>query len=61
MKRRLERVPLPDEHGAEERAWHIVRAAYDEREPVAWPRSTRSLAFAAAGVAIVAASGDASR
>ena len=49
-------MPLPDEHGAEERAWHIVRAAYEEREPVAWPRKhARSLALAAAGVAIVAA------
>ncbi len=56
MKRRLERVPLPDEHAAEERAWQIVRAAYEQREPVAWPRKhARSLAFAAAGVAIVAA------
>lgn len=56
MKRRLERVPLPDEHGAEERAWQTVRAAYDEREPVRWPRKhARSLAFAALGVAIVAA------
>jgi hypothetical protein len=56
VKRRLERVPLPDERGAEERAWNIVRAAYDEREPVAWPRRhARSLALAAVGVAIVAA------
>jgi hypothetical protein len=56
VKRRLDRVPLPDERGAEERAWSIVRAAYDEREPVAWPRRhARALAFAAAGVAVVAA------
>jgi hypothetical protein len=56
VKRRLERVPLPDEQGAEERAWNIVRGAYEEREPVAWPRKhARSLAFAAVGVAIVAA------
>ena len=56
MKRRLERVPLPDEHGAEERAWEIVRAAYEEREPVTWPRRhVRSLALAAAGAALVAA------
>lgn len=56
MKRRLERVPLPDERSAEERAWQTVRAAYEEREPVIWPRRhARSLAFAAAGVAIVAA------
>jgi hypothetical protein len=56
VKRRLERVALPDEHGAEERAWQIVRAAYEEREPVAWPRRhARPLAFAALGVALVAA------
>jgi hypothetical protein len=56
VKRRLERVPLPDERGAEERAWQIVRAAFEEREPVRWPRKhARALAFAAAGVAIVAA------
>jgi hypothetical protein len=56
VKRRLERVPLPDEHGAEERAWNVVRAAYEQREPVAWPRRhARPLAFAAMGVAIVAA------
>jgi hypothetical protein len=56
VKRRLERVPLPDEHGAEERAWQTVRAAYEEREPVRWPRKhARSVAFAAVGVAIVAA------
>jgi dipeptidyl aminopeptidase/acylaminoacyl peptidase len=56
VKRRLERVPLPDEHGAEDRAWQTVRAAYEEREPVRWPRRhARSLALAAAAVAIVAA------
>lgn len=56
MKRRLERVPLPDEHGAEERAWQTVRAAFEQREPVRWPRKhARSLAFAAVGAAIVAA------
>lgn len=56
MKRRLERVPLPDERGAEERAWETVRAAFEAREPVIWPRRhVRSLAFAAVCVAIVAA------
>jgi hypothetical protein len=28
----------PNEHEAEERAWAVVRLAYTEREPVAWPR-----------------------
>jgi hypothetical protein len=56
VKRRLERVPLPDEQGAEGRAWEIVRAAYEEREPVTWPRRhLRSLALAATGAALVAA------
>jgi hypothetical protein len=56
VKRHLERVPLPDEQAAEERSWRIVRAAYEEREPVAWPRRhARPLALAAAGVALVAA------
>ena len=56
MKRRLERVQLPNERDAEARAWNVVRAAYEEREPVAWPRKhARSLALAAVGVALVAA------
>jgi hypothetical protein len=56
VKRRLERVPLPDERGAEERAWEVLRAAYEGREPVAWPRKhARPLALAAVGVAILAA------
>ncbi len=44
MKRRLERVPLPDDRAAEERAWDVVRAAYEEREPVAWAAQARASA-----------------
>ncbi|HEY7561179.1 MAG TPA: hypothetical protein VH650_03310 [Gaiellaceae bacterium] len=48
-------VPVPDEAGAEERAWEVVRAAYAEREPA--PRRRRLLrpALALAVVAVVAA------
>jgi hypothetical protein len=48
-------VPVPDEAGAQGRAWEVVRAAYAEREPV--PRRRRLLrpALALAVVAVVAA------
>jgi hypothetical protein len=46
----------PNEHAAEERAWEIVRAAYAEREPVAWPRRhVRPLVATAVVAAAVAA------
>lgn len=34
MRRELERIEIPDEHGARERAWPVVRAAFGGREPV---------------------------
>ena len=41
---------------AEERAWQVVRAAYAEREPVAWPRRhVRPLVAGALVAAVVAA------
>jgi hypothetical protein len=48
-------VPVPDEAGAQGRAWEVVRAAYAERDPV--PRRRRLLrpALALAAVAVVAA------
>jgi hypothetical protein len=56
MKRELERIEIPGEYDARRRTWGVVRAAYLEREPVAWPRRhVRELALAAAAVAIVAA------
>ena len=33
MRSRLARIPAPDEAAARERAWHVVRTAYAEREP----------------------------
>ena len=46
----------PNEHEAGERAWEVVRAAYETREPVAWPRRhARPLAAGALVAAVVAA------
>jgi len=39
---RFDRIEVPGEHEARERAWDVVRAAYAEREPV--PRPRRRLA-----------------
>ena len=42
MRRELERIDVPGEHEARERAWSIVATAFAERDPVArssqWPR-----------------------
>jgi hypothetical protein len=56
VKRKLERIEIPGEYDARRRSWEVVRAAFDERERVDWPRRhVRSLALAAAAVAVVAA------
>ena len=50
------RFVAPGEHEAEERAWEVVRTAYEEREPVAWPhRNVRPLVAVAVAAAVVAA------
>lgn len=50
------RFRAPGEPEAQERAWEIVRAAYEQREPVAWPRRhTRPLLAGALVAAVVAA------
>jgi hypothetical protein len=54
VKRALERVPV--DRDAEERTWSVVRAAYDEREPVRRvPRRPLVVAVAALAVAALAA------
>jgi WD40 repeat protein len=56
VKRELERIEIPGEHEARERAWEIMRRAYTEREPT--PSGTVSLsriALAAAAAVLVAA------
>ena len=56
VRRSLRSAPVPDEEGAAERAWSVVRVAFVEREPVSWPRRHARLLLAAAiVVAIVAA------
>jgi hypothetical protein len=53
---RLGEIRAPGEREAGERAWSLVRAAYEAREPVAWPRRhARPLAAAAVAAAVVAA------
>jgi hypothetical protein len=54
VKRELERIEIPGEHEARERAWRLVEAAHAEREPV---RGTnlRPVLVAIALAAIVAA------
>lgn len=56
MKRELEHVEIPNEHDARVRTWETVRAAFEQRERVTWPRRhVRELALSAAAVAVVAA------
>ena len=56
MKRDLERIEIPGEHDARTRTWNTVRAAFETRDRVVWPRRhARSLALSAAAVAVVAA------
>ena len=46
----------PNEDQVAERSWEVVRAAYETREPVAWPRRHwRPLAVGAVVAAAVAA------
>ena len=49
------RFRAPGEQEAQERAWAVVRRAYEEREPVTWPRRHARPLAAAALVAAVAA------
>jgi hypothetical protein len=55
MKELLQRVSLPDELGAQRRSWPLVRAAFEDREPVSWPvRHARPLIAGAVAAALVA-------
>jgi len=56
LRDRLRDAPIPDEQGARERGWRIVRAAYFERRPVTHPaRIPVRLAIAAGLAAIILA------
>ena len=45
----------PGERAAEDRVWEVVRAAYEQREPVSWPRRHWQPLVAVAVVAAVVA------
>jgi hypothetical protein len=49
------RFVAPGEHEGEERAWVVARAAYEEREPVTWPRRHWQPLVALAVIAAVVA------
>lgn len=56
MRRKLERVEIPGEHEARERAWRVVSTAFAEREPLPAPARRRLVpALALVAVAAVAA------
>jgi hypothetical protein len=55
LRRRLERLELPDEHDARVRAWELVQAAFAEREPAPLRRARLRPAIALAVIAAVVA------
>ena len=42
IRERLRDAPIPDEHGARERGWRVVSAAYADRRPVTQPARSPS-------------------
>jgi hypothetical protein len=54
VRKDLERVEIPDEHEARERAWRVVDRAFAEREPQPQRRSWKPIAAVALAVAVVA-------
>jgi hypothetical protein len=57
LERRLHEVELPDEAGAEQRAWELIREAHAERVPVRPSRSTQRWALGGAAGLIALAIG----
>jgi hypothetical protein len=56
LRERLREAPIPDEHGARDRGWRVVSAAYADRRPVAQPaRVPVRLAIAAGLAALILA------
>jgi WD40-like Beta Propeller Repeat len=51
LQERLRDAPIPDEHGARERGWRVVSAAYADRHPVTQPARVRVRVAIAAGLA----------
>lgn len=55
LRERLDEVQVPDRRGAEERAWNLVRASFEEREAAPRPSRLRWRALQAAMVVALAA------
>jgi WD40 repeat protein len=55
LRERLRREPVPDEAAAEDRAWNVVRSAYDARTAMPPKPRLGRLAIALAGAALLAA------
>ena len=55
MKRELDRIEIPDEHAARERAWRVVEVAFVAREPVERPAHRLRVAIALAVVVVAVA------
>jgi hypothetical protein len=55
VKRELERIEIPGEHEARERAWAVVAAAFAERDPAPPTRSWKPAVAAIVAVAALAA------
>jgi hypothetical protein len=56
VRKALRRIQAPDEIDAQRRAWSIVRASFDAREPVSWQRrNSRALLLAAAVLVVLLA------
>jgi hypothetical protein len=53
VKRSLQRIHAPDEIEAQRRGWALVRASFDDREPVSWQRRNRRPLLIAALVLLV--------
>ena len=56
LRERLLLLPVPEEQEARRRSWQVVLAAFEDREPIAWPtRHARPLLALAAALAVLAA------
>jgi WD40 repeat protein len=55
LRRLLREAPLPEAEDARGRAWDVVRSAYEDREPVAWPRRHRRPILATAVALVILA------
>jgi hypothetical protein len=57
LREALERLPVPDAEAAQERAWELVRAGYEQHEPSRRARRARGLVLAIAGAGAALAIG----